>query len=195
VTDALARVIRRTRRRGPAGERCDFCAVELPVQHRHLLDTDRREISCVCQACSLLFHREAASDGHYRLVPRRRVRLSEVPTEGLGVPVGLAFFVPRSGDTVEAHYPSPAGPTRWEVDPAAWRDVVAHCPQLADLTPEVEALLVNTTQGRSEHWLTPIDDCFALVALVRREWSGLSGGPRVWPEIDRFFANLSEQRR
>lgn len=195
MTDALARVIRRARRRGPAGELCDLCAVELPGEHRHLLDTDRREISCVCQACSLLFNREAASSGHYRLVPRRRIRLPEVPTEGLGVPVGLAFFVPRSDDVVEAHYPSPAGPTRWEVDAAAWRAAVDCCPQLADLAPEVEALLVNTTRGRHEHWLTPIDDCFALVALVRREWKGMSGGTRVWQEIDRLFEGLSEQRR
>jgi hypothetical protein len=195
MTDALARVIRRARRRGPAREPCDLCALELPGEHRHLLDTDRHEISCVCQACSLLFNRDAASNGHYRLVPRRRIRLPEVPTEGLGVPVGLAFFVPRSDTIVDAHYPSPAGPTRWEVDPAAWRDVVACCPPLADITPEVEALLVNTTRGRREHWLTPIDDCFALVTIVRTEWSGLSGGTRVWEEIDRFFDALREQRR
>ena len=63
------------------------------------------------------------------------------------------------------------------------------------MTPEVEALLVNTTRGRGEYWLTPIDDCFALVALVRREWQGMSGGTRVWQEIDHFFAALTEQRR
>ena len=68
--------------------------------------------------------------------------------------------------------PALPGPPRWEVDPAAWRDVVARCPPLADMTPEVEALLVNTTRDRREHWLAPIDDCFALVALVRREWQG-----------------------
>jgi hypothetical protein len=196
MTSALGRVIRRAGGNpGAVGERCDLCAAELPDQHRHLLDTDRREIRCVCQACSLLFNRDAASDGHYRLVPRRRLRLPEVPTKGLGVPVGLAFFVPRSGGTVDAHYPSPAGPTRWEVDPAAWRKVVACCPPLADMTPDVEALLVNTTRGHCAHWLVPIDDCFALVTLVRREWRGLSGGSHVWPEIDRFFATLTEQRR
>ena len=43
--------------------------------------------------------------------------------------------------------------------------------------------------------IVPIDDCFALVTLVRREWRGLSGGTRVWPEIDRFFAALTEHRR
>jgi hypothetical protein len=196
MTGALARAIRRPPGSpAPAGERCDLCAAELPHQHRHVLDTDLREIRCVCRPCSLLFNREAASEGHYRLVPRRRVRLPEVSTKDLGVPVGLAYFVPRAGGTVDAHYPSPAGPTRWEVGQAAWRDLVASCPPVADMRPEVEALLVNTTRGRREHWLVPIDDCFALVTVVRRGWRGLSGGSAVWPEIDRFFAGLTEQRR
>ena len=195
MTGALGRVIRRAGGRPePVGERCDLCAVELPDQHRHLLDTERREIRCVCPACSLLFSREGASDGHYRLVPRRRLRLPEVDTRSLGVPVGLAFFIPRSDGTVDAHYPSPAGATRWDVDQAAWRDVVARCALLADMTPEVEALLVNIARGHSDHWLVPIDDCFTLVSLVRQEWRGLSGGTRVWPGIDRFFADLAEQR-
>lgn len=196
MTGALGRIIRRGGSPpAPVVERCDLCAVELPDPHRHLLDTDRHEIRCVCQACSLLFTREAASDGHYRLVPRRRLRLPPVPTADLGVPVGLAFFVPRVDGTVDAHYPSPAGATRWEVDQAAWHEVVERCPPLAGMTPDVEALLVNVARGHSEHWLVPIDDCFALVTLVRREWRGLSGGSRVWPEIDRFFGTLTERRR
>ncbi|HTK67722.1 MAG TPA: DUF5947 family protein [Pseudonocardia sp.] len=176
------------------GERCDLCAVELPQPHRHMLDTRSQEIGCVCQACSLLFNLEAASEGHYLLIPRRRVRLPDVSTTRLGVPVGLAYFVPRTGGTVDAHYPSPAGPTRWEVDADAWRDLEASCPPLAGMKPEVEALLVNTTRDRREHWIVPVDDCFALVAVVRREWKGLSGGSTVWPEIDRFFDGLTERR-
>jgi hypothetical protein len=196
VTGALGRAIRRPRTPArPAGERCDLCAVDLSEPHRHLLDTGSREISCICQACSLLFGLEAASEGHFRLVPRRRLRLPDLPTTRLGVPVGLAYFVPRADGTVDAHYPSPAGPTRWEVDPAAWRALVALHPALAGMKPEVEALLVNTTGSRRERWLVPIDDCFALVAIVRREWRGLSGGGTVWPEIDRFFAGLTAQRR
>jgi hypothetical protein len=56
-------------------------------------------------------------------------------------------------------------------------------------------LLVNIAREHSDHWIVPIDDCFALVTLVRKEWRGLSGGTRVWPEIERFFAGLTEQRR
>jgi hypothetical protein len=199
MTGALGRAIRRAGSRpvppAPVRERCDLCALELPDEHRHLLDTDRHEIRCVCQACSLLFNREAASNGHLRLVPRRRRRVPDVPTAGLGVPVGLAFFIPCSDGTVDAHYPSPAGATRWAVDQAAWRDVVAQCPPLTAITPEVEALLVNIARGRSDHWIVPIDDCYTLVTLVRREWQGLAGGTRVWPAIDGFFAALTEQRR
>jgi hypothetical protein len=59
----------------------------------------------------------------------------------------------------------------------------------------VEALLVNTARGAAECWIVPIDDCYRLVALLRREWRGLSGGSRVWEEVRTFFAGLRESRR
>ncbi|MBV8995810.1 MAG: hypothetical protein JO287_19385 [Pseudonocardiales bacterium] len=194
-TGALERVIRRAAtRQQESEERCELCSVPVPPGHRHLLDTERGEVLCCCQACSLLFDKEAASKGHYRLVPRQRVRLPAVPTKDLGVPVGLAFFVPHADGRVIAHYPSPAWATQWEVDPQAWAEVVDGCPALRTLAADVQALLVNTARGEQHHWLVPIDDCFRLVAVVRGEWKGLSGGSRVWPEIERFFAELTEQR-
>jgi len=193
-TGALERVIRRAgARRQEPGERCELCSVPVPPGHRHMLDTERGEVMCVCQACSLLFARDAASEGHYRLVPRRRIRLPAVSTKALGVPVGLAFFVVRADGAVIAHYPSPAGATQWEVDPQSWAEVLEHRPELRTLVADVEALLVNTARGQQHHWIVPIDDCFRLVAVVRREWRGLSGGSRVWPEIERLFAELTEQ--
>jgi hypothetical protein len=190
----LERVIRRAGdQRRQAAERCEFCSEALASEHRHLLDTDRSEPLCVCRACSVLFHRDAASEGHYRLVPDRRIRLPAFPTKGLGVPVGLAFFVREGQGAVIAHYPSPAGATEWEVDPPAWDDAVEQCPQLATMEPDVQALLVNTVRDRRQHWLVPIDDCYRLVAIVRREWKGLSGGTTVWPEIDAFFSALTER--
>jgi hypothetical protein len=41
-----------------------------------------------------------------------------------------------------------------------------------------------------ERWLVPIDDCHRLVALVRQEWTGMSGGQRLWDRIAAFFAEL-----
>lgn len=192
---ALARVIRAAADRDrEAAERCELCSKPVPVEHRHLYDVGRREVLCVCRPCSVLFVSDAAGDGHYLLVPQRRLRLPPVRTEPLGIPVGLAFFVPHTDGTVTAHYPSPAGAGLWEVDAAGWRQVCGDCPPAATLKPEVEALLVNTARQRQEHWIVPVDDCFRLVALVRREWRGLTGGSRVWPETDRFFAQLTEQR-
>ena len=192
---ALERIIRRgSSQRQEAGPRCELCNTPLAVGHRHLLDTETAAALCSCQACSLLFSRDAASAGHYRLVPQRRTRLAAVPTKDLGVPVGMAFFVQRADATVIAHYPSPAGATQWEVDPHAWAQVVNHCPRLQTLVPDVEALLVNTARGAQHYWLVPIDDCLRLVAVVRQTWKGLSGGNQVWPQIERFFAELSEQR-
>lgn len=150
---------------------------------------------CACQGCSLLFAQDAASKGHFRLLPQRRVRLPRVSTEVIGAPVGLAFFVPGTEGDVVAHYPSPLGTTDWDVDQEAWQQVVEHCRELSTLEPEVEALLVNTARGTYEHWIVPLDDCFRLVAVVREHWRGLSGGSRVWEEIERFFAGLEERRR
>ncbi|MGI5347893.1 DUF5947 family protein [Streptomyces sp. CA-250714] len=192
---ALARVMRRAAEPPPAedAERCDLCAAPVPADHRHLLETTGEQVLCACRPCSLLFVREAAGAGRYRLIPHRRRRLAPVPTAPLGVPVGLAFFVPYADGSVRAHYPGPAGAARWEVDPGAWHETVERCPELATLAAGVEALLVNTVQGREQHWIVPVDDCFRMVAVVRREWRGLSGGSRVWPALDRFFAELTEQ--
>ncbi|MGW4235799.1 DUF5947 family protein [Streptomyces sp. NPDC004749] len=202
TTGALARVLRgsaghaegRSTARTDAAEPCDLCGAPVAADHRHVFDVGRQEILCACRPCSLLFVKEEAGEGHYRLVPRRRVRLPPVDTKALGVPVGLAFFVRRPDTTVTAHYPSPAGATRWEADPRAWREAVARCPPLDTLAPDVEALLVNTARGLRHHWIVPVDDCFRMVALVRRHWRGMSGGDRVWPALERFFGELTEQR-
>ncbi|GHF71808.1 hypothetical protein GCM10010218_61300 [Streptomyces mashuensis] len=199
---ALARLVRDAagRRAEEAADRCELCRAVLDGEHRHLLDTARQELLCACRACALLFADRAAGGGAYRLVPRRRVRLPAVATRALGVPVGLAFFVTgreegqgQGQEKVTAHYPGPAGAVRWEADPVAWREAVAGVPRLATLEHDVEALLVNTARGLRHHWIVPVDDCFRVVALVRREWRGLSGGDRVWPAVERFFGGLTER--
>ncbi|ABD11319.1 hypothetical protein CcI156_19240 [Frankia sp. CcI156] len=191
---ALRRLVRAaTDRAGAAEARCDMCRTAVPAEHRHILDEQRDELLCACQACALLFDREAAGRGHFRLVPRRRLRLPALDADELGTPVGLAFFVVGTDGSVSARYPSPMGATRWGVAPGTWRGIVRRCPALGDLTPLVEALLTNTTHGRHEHWIVPVDDCHRLVAVIRREWRGLSGGLRVWPAIDGFFADLGRR--
>lgn len=195
TTSALERVVRRAgAQRRSAGERCELCAAVRPDEHRHVLNQQSNEVLCICRPCGLLFEREAAARGHYRIVPERRVRLEGVSPSMLGVPVGLAYFVQQDDGAVVAHYPSPMGATQWEIDAQAWAGVVGQCPALETMVPEVEALLVNTAGGSEHRWLLPIDDCYRLVAIVMEEWRGLSGGDRVWPEIQRFFAELTQRR-
>lgn len=187
---ALPRLIGRTAAGGRLRQPCDLCGAPLPADHRHLLDLRDHRPLCACYACSVLFHREQAGEGHYRLVPDRRIRLTGLSPARLGIPVGLAFFVRRGDGQVIAHYPGPAGATQWNAELHAWDSAVRDCPALADLTADVEALLVNTARGRSEAWLVPVDDCYRLVGVVRRHWTGMFGGDRVWPEIERFFQEL-----
>ncbi|MEU6405113.1 DUF5947 family protein [Streptomyces sp. NPDC046985] len=192
---ALARLIRSSSERAAAAatEVCELCAAPVPDEHPHLYDTAEAQVRCVCRPCSVLFPGNRAGGGTLRLVPSRRKRLRAVDTAALGVPVGLVFFVPHADGTVTAQGPSPAGAMRWGVDAAAWRRTTEACPELAAMEPDVEALLVNSARGMDHHWIVPVDDCFRMVAVVRREWRGLSGGGRVWPAVQEFFDGLTER--
>jgi hypothetical protein len=168
-----------------------LCSIEVPAEHRHVLDIDTQNLLCACTACSLLFERDAAALGHLRLIPRLRQHLDiEVAPQDVGIPVGLVFFVRQLDETVVAFYPSPIGVTKWEVDPERWAQVTAACPATETMRPSVEALLVNTAHGADEHWLVGIDECYRLAALLRRQWRGLSGGNAVWQGISEFFDEL-----
>lgn len=187
---ALYRMVRRSTTGRPFRQPCELCGQAIPNDHRHLLDVHDRELRCVCRSCSVLFQRDEAGQNHYQLVPDHRIRLDGLSPADLGVPVGLAFFVRSADGRIVAHYPSPAGATRWEIDPATWESTIERCADVAEPAADVEALLVNTTRDRSETWRVPIDDCYRLVAIVRRHWAGMTGGDRVWLEIERFFDEL-----
>jgi len=195
VTTALERIAARTAaRRDGAPQRCGVCAAAIAPDHRHLLD-EAEAVTCACPACVLLFDRSSPAGG-YVVVPDRRVRLRPASTDGLNVPVGLAFVVDRGDGQVVAHYPSPLGSTEAAVDPDAWASLVASAPALSTLRPRVEALLVRTNSraAADEVWLVPIDDCFRLVAAIRQHWTGMSGGSAVWLAVARFFDDLARTR-
>lgn len=179
-----------------AEEQCDLCGAPIGARHQHLLDTSERRLMCACRACAVLFDRKAASDGHYRLVPDRRLliedfALDEPAWEGFAIPVDMAFFFRNSRlDRVVAFYPGPAGATESQLGLGSWEELERANPILGEMEPDVEALLVNRARGAREHWLVPIDDCYDLVGLMRTRWRGLSGGTEVWQEIGRFFEQL-----
>lgn len=199
TTSALERLVRRSAAASPTGspaavEHCHLCSAPLPERHRHVLDelaVDGDAVLCACPACALLFEREAAGRGHYRLVPQRRQRLPDEPDLALGAPVGLAFYVPGPTGGALARYPSPLGVTTAEIDVDRWAAAVAACPALASLEPRVEALLVDASRGAHERWIVPLDDCYRLVALVGRLWSGFTGGDAVRQGVRAFFEDLA----
>jgi hypothetical protein len=182
-------------------ERCELCNQPIGPDHRHLLDTSNRELKCTCRPCSLLFDREAASQGQYRLVPDRRLRLddlelSDLAWEELRLPVDMAFFFRSSAeDRVMAFYPSPMGPTESLLALDAWTQLESDNPVLRSMRSDVEALLVNRVRGARQQWLVPIDECYRLVGLIRTRWRGLTGGREVWEALAQFFEELDARSR
>jgi uncharacterized protein DUF5947 len=177
-------------------ERCELCGEPVDPRHRHVLDLSARRLLCACRACSILFDREGAGGGHYRLVPDRcrlvvDFELDDVLWSRLRLPVDMAFFFTNSADgRTVAFYPSPLGATESLLELEAWEELVARNPVLGELEDDVEALLVNRTAQVHEHWLVPVDRCYAVVGLIKTRWKGLAGGEEVWEEIRDFFAAL-----
>jgi Family of unknown function (DUF5947) len=182
-------------------ERCELCGEPIPAEHRHVLELATRDLKCACRACSLLFDRREAAEGRYRLVGDRRLTVDDLDLddalwEELRLPVDLAFFFHSStAGRVVAYYPSPMGPTESQLDLAAWALLEAANPVLRTLEPDVEALLVNRSLGARRHWIVPIEDCYALVGLIRTRWRGFTGGREVWQEIGHFCEGLDRRAR
>jgi hypothetical protein len=137
----------------------------------------------------------------FKRVPRRvsllsDFTLSDAEWDGLMVPINMAFFFKNSLEKrVIAMYPSPAGAMESLLALESWNDIAARNSVLAEMEPDVEALLVNRlgySRGHSapEYYLLPIDECYKLVGLIRMHWKGLSGGTEVWQELGQFFSGL-----
>jgi hypothetical protein len=197
----LTRLGALARRSAEPQQRCELCGAPIAPEHRHLLDLSKRELMCVCRACSLLFAAEAASDGHYRLIGDRLLRIDDLALddtawEELRLPVEMAFFFRNSSeDRVQAFYPSPMGPTESLLGLEAWSELEEANPVIRTLAPDVEALLVNRVRGARGHWIVPVSECYALVGLIRTRWRGFTGGAEVWKEIGRFFEELDRRAK
>jgi hypothetical protein len=218
---SLSRSLTALRNLSPRREplvRCEMCSLPLADVHQHLVEIAPQRLVCVCDACSLLFSNQGAEQ-KYRRVPRRCLflpdfRLSDAEWDSLLIPINMAFFfqsTPR-GRAV-ALYPSPAGAMESLLELDSWNEIAAQNPLLQKMEPDVEALLVNRIgrlghqspaasyrgpdAGPQEalHFLAPLDECYKLVGVIRANWRGLSGGKKVWNEIDAFFVDLQARSK
>ncbi|MFZ3216000.1 MAG: DUF5947 family protein [Candidatus Acidiferrales bacterium] len=194
---AMATLRQFAHKRAPI-ESCEMCSRELRLEHQHLIDPEKRKLICACDACAVLFATQAGTK--LRRVPRRvrflpDFRMSESQWNSLMIPIEMAFFFYSSQHgRVIAFYPSPAGATESLLALETWNDVVTENPLLGEMTPDVEALLVNRIGAARgvvpQYYVAPIDECYKLVGLIRLNWHGLSGGTEMWREITKYFLAL-----
>ena len=173
---------------------CELCSAPTGEPHAHLLEMPQGRVLCCCRGCALLFGERDA--GRYRRVPESFAllgdfALSDAQWDALDIPVGVAFFVSSTPEQkVLACYPGPAGVMRSALDLAAWTAIADANPIVRELSPDVEALLVNRTDGARDHYRVPIDRCYALTATLRSNWVGVSGGEPARRALGEFFAQL-----
>ncbi|MFD8192682.1 DUF5947 family protein [Streptomyces wuyuanensis] len=186
--------------RPPREERCELCGASLPdASHRHLVDTEKRALTCACGPCTQLLDRAGASQGRFRAVPARHLtdpghRVDDTTWELLRIPVSVAFFFHNSAlERPVALYPSPAGATESEPEPSSWEAVLAATELAGMLEPDVEALLLRRSGGRTECHLVPVDTAYELVGRMRLTWHGFDGGPQARAELDAFFDRVRQR--
>ena len=191
---SLATLQRFVRKPRELVEVCELCAKPLPPLHQHLLEVEKRRVTCACDACAILFPGNSLQ--RFKRIPRDTVRLHDFAMddqewESLLIPINLAYFVHSSqARRAVAQYPSPGGAMESSLDLEYWNAIVERNPVLKKFEPDVEALLVNRVGDAPLYYRAPIDQCFRLVGIIRTHWRGLSGGVDVWKEIDTFFREL-----
>jgi len=185
-------------------DRCGLCGGVVEIGHAHVVDLQVRTLACACRACHLLLAHPGAIGGRYRALPDRVLvdpsfTLSDAQWASLEIPVGLAFICRTGGEQGArwmASYPGAAGAAQAVLPAGAWAEV-ARAPLIEALEPEVEALLAYGRPGvpGRETFLVPVDLCYALVGLVRREWRGFSGGTALWRAVEAFFTSVRARAR
>ena len=190
MTQASVAALRKYVRPRESEEKCDACGTPIPADHIHQFDPKTRRIRCACRSCALLYGTV------YREIPRQVRQLSnfcisDAQWDDLLIPIALAFFsYSTTVGKVIALYPGPAGAAESLLRLDAWEELAANNPELKEMQPDVEALLVNRVGATREYFIVPIDECYKLVGAIRVHWRGLSGGSVVWGEISHFFDEL-----
>src|SRR5258706_8176889 len=187
---ALARLGRFVRGRS-AQERCGLCAAVLEAVHPHLVQVDSGKLQCSCRGCATVM---SHATGKFRRVPDRVHLLSDLKMtaedwQGFAIPVGIAFFVRSTRlNGAVAFYPSPLGPVETSVPADAWGKALRANPVLDSIKADVEALLVRRPGDRPQAFIVPLDECYRLIALMRKTWRGFTGGEELARTVEEFFA-------
>lgn len=208
VVPALRRLRRPAAPPPAATPHCDMCAEPIPAAHEHVLDLASSELACCCTACALLFDSTVTAR---RRLPRDSYALPGLLISGhewaaLAIPVGLAFLTRHAGTEgtegkeaagpqpdrpLIAAYPSPAGIVTSRLESEIWQQLVGAHPELRQLRPDIESLLINRFVEPHRSFIVPLDHAFRLAGLVRQNWSGFSGGARVKQTVAEFCEQLA----
>jgi len=183
-------------RRERRHERCELCAAPVGDGHEHLFDVAAGTLRCACGPCAVLFDGPDAKMRRLRRYVRKLdgFRITDAQWAALEVPVAVAFIFRSSArGQVVAAYPSPAGATQSVVPDSAWEQIARENPALAELEPDVSALLVDRRGPIASYAVASIDECYRLAGEVRTRWRGITGGDEPGRAVQELFDRIEER--
>jgi len=192
LTQLYSPIYARTRRRQEM-KHCDVCGLPAESHTSYLVHPASRRLILCCDNCSrnLL----AGGSRKYRPVPSRveclpEFSMTDAQWNSLNLPIHLAFFYYSTPDRgVWLVYPDSSGPNETRLPPAKWEELAAANGILRQFQPDVEGLLINRVGRIRRYFRAPIDECFKLTAIVRDNWTGVTGGVDLWRKIEWCFAH------
>ena len=198
----LRRVHAAARAAGTGRARATCAPSRSATTHSHVANIADRRLMCTCRGCYLLF----TAAGGRRPADARGARRSTASSttsrsprqqwDDLAIPVDLVFLF-RQSDAEDADgraaarrlLPEPGRRDRVRARPRRRGSGSPRRTRRSATWPTTSqaALLRRTGPGEFTCLLVPIDACYELVGLVRKHWTGFSGGAEVWQRIDEFF--------
>ncbi len=176
-------------------ENCFFCGRALETDHRHLVDLSAMKFMCTCEMCMITM----AEAGNYKPLPQRYLELVDFNMQDelwadFLIPVNMAFLVMSSSHKgAIAYYPGPAGATESKLKMDPWDRLGELNPVLNEMSPDLEALLINRLDALPQYFIVPVDSCYELIGRIRIAWKGISGGREVNDTIRQFFNGLKKK--
>lgn len=157
----------------PGQSSCPLCSADMELSSNHLFEVAIREVVTVCDDCALKYER--LPGGPLKSIPRETRPLLDFrmphSISAIQFKGNVTFlFYSTATAKIMSICPTANGPVESTVSREIWKQLIEANPVLQEMRPDVEALLMTGNEDLREFFVAPIDVCYDLVKMFRKDW-------------------------